>query len=838
MNKNPAIILSLAILSLANGSFAQTLFWDGGTANITTNGDGISQGGAGTWNTSILNWDQGSGQPHVAWASGSNAYFGGAAGTVTLGAAVTANIVTITNKGYEFTDGGDTAYTLTVNTISNTTAGGMTTPTVFTNNIVNSSTLNIWGSSGDVRFDAANSGLTGTVALNQGDLEIGDATAYNGGFGGGWNATIASNAILFIRNITTDTLVNNTFSGAGNLEIENKSGIATILNGNNTYTGSTVIAAGTLIIESISDNSPNPLGTGPLQVGANASAGIFNFQGGSAAVTTRPLIIGGNGTSILNGNGGQALTFAGPFEYGAALTAANKVLELEGISYPPGYDTLACNLSNYTTATLTLNVQSSSDWVVFGSNSFTGGVTFTGSTGTLYISNDFALGASNNGIFLTNGNGTIASTNANVTINPSRTVTVNTNVNFTTSDSNNLIVSAFITGPGQASKGSSSYTLGVVRLNCDTNNFAGNFSMGFGNMEFTSLADPGVPCSLGAGTMITNNNSTSDAIFRYVGVSNSTTHRPLVWAGTTGPLALDNTNTGTIAYLSTAPLATGSGAKTLTLQGSNTGTNTLAQVINDSGGATSLSKAGTGEWILTGANTYSGATTISGGKLLINGSISAGAVTVSAGTLGGTGAIGGPVTVTNSGTLAAGDPAAATVATLAINNSVTGYGTIFMKLNKSAASSDKLTGITTLTYGGILSLTNLAGTLTTSDSFQLFSAANYQGAFSSISPATPGPGLAWNTNSLAVNGTLGIMTAPVTASLSITSFTLSGNTLTITATNGTANGQFVLLSSTNVSLPLNQWTPLLTNTFNGGGGLTLTTNISTLTSQEYFLLSE
>jgi autotransporter-associated beta strand protein len=62
--------------------------------------------------------------------------------------------------------------------------------------------------------------------------------------------------------------------------------------------------------------------------------------------------------------------------------------------------------------------------------------------------------------------------------------------------------------------------------------------------------------------------------------------------------------------MSSANLVSGVGSKTLTLQGSNTGTNTLAQIINDDGGSTTVLKNGAGEWLLAAANTYSGPTTV------------------------------------------------------------------------------------------------------------------------------------------------------------------------------------------------------------------------------------
>ena len=58
----------------------------------------------------------------------------------------------------------------------------------------------------------------------------------------------------------------------------------------------------------------------------------------------------------------------------------------------------------------------------------------------------------------------------------------------------------------------------------------------------------------------------------------------------------------------------------------------------------------------------------------------------------------------------------------------------------------------------------------------------------------------------------------------ITSIGVNGPTLTIVATNGPANAQYVLMESTNVLRPL-PWTPVLTNTFNNSGVLNLSTNV-------------
>ena len=84
--------------------------------------------------------------------------------------------------------------------------------------------------------------------------------------------------------------------------------------------------------------------------------------------------------------------------------------------------------------------------------------------------------------------------------------------------------------------------------------------------------------------------------------------------------------------------------RTFTLGGTNTGNNLIASAIgNPTGtGKLSLTKAGTGKWIITGANTYAGTTTISGGTLALGAAsvlpdaspVSIGSGTLSAATAG------------------------------------------------------------------------------------------------------------------------------------------------------------------------------------------------------------
>ncbi|MCB1486878.1 MAG: autotransporter-associated beta strand repeat-containing protein, partial [Bauldia sp.] len=90
----------------------------------------------------------------------------------------------------------------------------------------------------------------------------------------------------------------------------------------------------------------------------------------------------------------------------------------------------------------------------------------------------------------------------------------------------------------------------------------------------------------------------------------------------------------------------------LTIGADNTST-AFSGVIQDGVHSIELKKIGTGTQILSGANTYSLGTTVAGGKLQVDGSITSAVTVASGGTLGGRGST-GAVTVQSGGTLAPG----------------------------------------------------------------------------------------------------------------------------------------------------------------------------------------
>jgi hypothetical protein len=81
------------------------------------------------------------------------------------------------------------------------------------------------------------------------------------------------------------------------------------------------------------------------------------------------------------------------------------------------------------------------------------------------------------------------------------------------------------------------------------------------------------------------------------------------------------------------------------------------------------------------------------------------------------------------------------------------------------------------------------------------------------------------------------ITSTIIPAPTITHIAVNGPTLTFSATNGPANGTFVLLQSADITLPLAQWSPVFTNSFDGNGGVTLSTNVvSPNNSRQFYIL--
>jgi hypothetical protein len=131
-------------------------------------------------------------------------------------------------------------------------------------------------------------------------------------------------------------------------------------------------------------------------------------------------------------------------------------------------------------------------------------------------------------------------------------------------------------------------------------------------------------------------------------------------------------------------------------------------------------------------------------------------------------------------------------------------------------------------------LTNLAGVVTAGDHFKLFYAPAYSGSFSSIQPATPGVGLLWETNALAVNGTLAVVLG--NANPQFGAVLSAGANLQFSGFGGAAGMNFSILNSTNLSVPIKNWNSVGSGTFDSSGHFSFTTALSPESLQQFFSL--
>ncbi len=902
----------LALALLAPTAFAATQYFS-------------DAGGPLSWDTSTANWGSASGGPfNSPWSSGNTAVFEGTAGTVNVGSGASAP--TFGGLGFSVT-----GYTLSGGTLSfgnnpvlvtNTAAGSL----AWTINSV----IAGGGAGATITFDGKRSGSSMTL----GGANIYNATTtyvqvFSGGFNfnslagagssssfgtsgnvslGGASSTVTMNYTggaaatdrLWVLGGTGTTTINN--NGSGAISFNNTGSLATGPVGARTLAlGGTYTASANTFAETIND-----LGTGAnitaLRVGGNTwnitgnnshsgattlnSSGVLNI-GNANALGAGTFTIGGNG-SFDNTTGGDltvanaiALSGGSPTYIGGAnnmtingaatISVANRTITVTARTLTLG------GAVGQDVAGRTLTKAGNGNLMLLGGNTYSGG-TIINSIGTLLVTNDTGLGSSSAGIAFT-ASGTLAATNnaaavnSPVTIGSSRTITVNSGItaNFQTPDTNNLTIAAKITGAGNVIRKSSGFALGTVRFSNDANDYTGDFTAGYGNTEFTSVAEQGTASSLGAGApgtggQITLGNANSSGTLRYVGAGNSSTHRPLNWTATTASgYTLNASGSGTVQFLGTGTMRSGSGGATgLILRGPNTGANTLAHVINNLNGTTSLTKNDAGTWVLEGANTfsgavslvggvleanatetpgtsgplgtsgtisflggtlrysavnsadyssrfsttdnqlykfdcngqsvafatpltssggsltvgsstvggtltlsaantYSGSTTVSSGTLLVNGSIDGSGVTVTGGTLGGSGAINSAVSAQAGGTLQPG-AGGVNIATLTVNSSLTLAGNTVMLLDRANAQTASLiTGISSLTNGGTLTISNVGDPVQAGDIFTLFGAANYSGSFSATNLPGLSGNLVWDLSKLSQDGTISVDQAPVAA---------------------------------------------------------------------------
>ena len=204
--------------------------------------------------------------------------------------------------------------------------------------------------------------------------------------------------------------------------------------------------------------------------------------------------------------------------------------------------------------------------------------------------------------------------------------------------------------------------------------------------------------------------------------------------------------------------------------------------------------------------------------------------------LTGYGTIMGNLSVGKGGVVSPGSSNAISFITVTKGITLGAGSTTLMKLDAASGSADYFDGATNVAFGGTLQLTNLFGSLGHGNSFKLFNAAHFTGAFASLSPASPGGGLRWDTNQLNVDGTLRVFSVPTPAPTLI-SVSHSGGSVQISASGGIPYDPCYLRTSTNLVAPLLEWTPCATDRFDSAGNVSIVQAADPGAPQRFYRLS-
>jgi fibronectin-binding autotransporter adhesin len=499
---------------------------------------------------------------------------------------------------------------------------------------------------GTISFAAGSLGSTGAISMNGGTLQ------WNGS-----NTDDISGRLTMVtgKTATFDTNGNNvTFAsaiGGGTTGALTKTGAGTLtLSGNNTYTGGTIISAGTLALSgasSLANTGALTVSGGTFDLGTvSDTVGAVTLTSGTIAGTTGVLtgtsyaiqsgtisaILGGSGALTKSTTGTVMLTGANSYSGTTTISAGVLNVRSDTALGATGAITIASGAALEIQGGITLATQAlsltgtgvASDGAlrnVSGDNAFGGAITLGNSPAEHRINSDAGT------LTLSGGINETGSAPKTLTFGGAGTTSVSGIISGSTKD---LLV---------AKDGSGTLILSGANTYDDATTISG------GTLRVTTLANGGFASGIGSSAVDATNLIINGGTLDYSGTSASSTNRLLQIGstvdggmGTISNNAILAANTVSFTAAGAVTYGTTSQTRTITLAGTNAGDNVFALTITNNGAsAVSFIKDGVGKWILsaTSGMTYSGATTVNAGTLIVSGSIANSAITLNSGaTLG------------------------------------------------------------------------------------------------------------------------------------------------------------------------------------------------------------
>ena len=350
-------------------------------------------------------------------------------------------------------------------------------------------------------------------------------------------------------------------------------------------------------------------------VSGNIGGGITLSSGNNLG--TYGILNGASSTLAIGASGTGALTLPTNTSGNLYVTAGSGAVTINAPITDNGSGVLTLVLSGKTGSGIWLG----------GANNYSGGTVIN--SGEIYVShpssaNETAFGAAGTTITFNGsatyqaqvgGSGTLSTNARPIVLNNGAIMSL-----FTSGGNDSKITfNGAISGTGGIAFQQTGNLTQTFILNNANNTFTGSVTIGKDgggntlNLKFASLAD-----SAGAGNI--QFMQAANGVFQYTGSTNLTLNNrqiALFGAANNGPATLDSSGTGTFTVNTDLLVSMASGInRTLQLQGSNTGNNLFAGKIADgSTSVISLTKTGAGTWILGGANTYTGGTTLTTGML-------------------------------------------------------------------------------------------------------------------------------------------------------------------------------------------------------------------------------